>query len=66
MYMLISSGPFTLKKLMLHSVATALATSVLPVPVPTGRAVSLSVAKFARITSRRYSKTLLQLQYSKR
>ena len=32
MYMLMSSGPFTLRKLMLHSVATALATRVLPVP----------------------------------
>ena len=35
MYMLMSSGPFTLRKLMLHSVATALATSVLPVPAAT-------------------------------
>ena len=32
MYMLMSSGPLTLRKLMLHSVATALATKVLPVP----------------------------------
>ena len=32
MYMLMSSGPFTLRKLMLHSVATAFATKVFPVP----------------------------------
>ena len=32
MYMLMSSGPLTLRKLMLHSVATALAIKVLPVP----------------------------------
>ncbi len=32
MYMLMSSGPFTLNKLSAHSVATALASSVLPVP----------------------------------
>ena len=31
-YMLMSSGPFTLRKFSLHSVATALASSVLPVP----------------------------------
>lgn len=31
-YMLMSSGPLTLIKLRLHSVATAFATSVLPVP----------------------------------
>lgn len=34
-----SSGPFTLRKLMLHSVATALATRVFP--VPTGQQPSL-------------------------
>ena len=52
MYMLINSGPFTLKKLMLHSVATALATSVLPVPVLNSQsAVSLCLCngKFATI-----------------
>mmetsp|Transcript_26635 Transcript_26635/g.63116 ORF Transcript_26635/g.63116 Transcript_26635/m.63116 type:complete len:393 (-) Transcript_26635:1403-2581(-) len=32
MYMLISSGPFTPRKLVEHSLATALASSVLPVP----------------------------------
>jgi len=32
MYMLMSSGPLTLRKLSAHSVATALASSVLPVP----------------------------------
>ena len=32
MYMLMSSGPFTLRKLSWHSVATALASSVFPVP----------------------------------
>ena len=35
MYMLISSGPFTDRKLREHSVATAFASSVLPVPAPT-------------------------------
>lgn len=34
MYMLINSGPFTDRKLIAHSVATAFATRVLPVPVP--------------------------------
>ena len=32
MYMLISSGPLTDRKLSAHSVATAFASSVLPVP----------------------------------
>jgi hypothetical protein len=32
MYMLMSSGPLTDRKLRAHSVATALASSVLPVP----------------------------------
>mmetsp|Transcript_10455 Transcript_10455/g.26588 ORF Transcript_10455/g.26588 Transcript_10455/m.26588 type:complete len:276 (-) Transcript_10455:8-835(-) len=32
MYMLMSSGPLTLRKLTVHSLATALASSVLPVP----------------------------------
>lgn len=31
--MLISSGPFTLRKFNLHSVATAFASNVLPVPI---------------------------------